>query len=169
MEYEIEQSGEHALFFAGRFPRLLWQPSDSDPDALASIAAWREEERRSNLLEPFSLDASSTPWPTTEAAAVLCINMVHISPWAATEGLFAGAAGILPAGAPLIVYGPFIEPDVATAASNLAFHASLLARDERWGLRDRASLDALADAAGLTRAARHAMPANNLMLVYRRT
>jgi len=94
--------------------------------------------------------------------------MIHISPWAATEGLFANAAALLPPGGPLIVYGPFLEPDIETAESNLAFDASLRARDPAWGLRDRAELDELALRAGLTRSARHAMPANNLTLVYRR-
>lgn len=162
-------TGEHAVFFARRFPRLSWQPSDREADALASVAAWREEGGAGNLLAPLELDASSLPWPVRRAEAVVCINMIHISPWAATEGLVAGAAAILPAGAPLIVYGPFREPGIETAASNLAFDADLRARDIRWGLRDRAQIDALAGEAGFFRSARHVMPANNLVLVYRRT
>ena len=162
-------SGEHALFFARRFPHLSWQPSDREPDALASIAAWREEVGPGNLLPPVELDASSAPWPVAQADAVLCINMIHISPWAATEGLFAAAAKILLRGAPLIVYGPFIEQEVETAESNLAFDASLRARDPAWGLRDRAAVDALAKDMGFIRSARHPMPANNLTLVYRRS
>ncbi len=161
-------SGEHALFFARRFPHLSWQPSDREPDALASIAAWREEAGPGNLLPPVELDASSVAWPVTQADAVLCSNMIHISPWAAAEGLFAGAAKILPRGAPLIVYGPFIEQEVETAESNLAFDASLRTRDPAWGLRDRAAVDALAKDVGFIRSARHAMPANNLTLIYRR-
>lgn len=161
-------SGEHALFFARRFPHLQWQPSDQEPGALASIAAWREEEGPDNLLPPVALDASAARWPVAPADAVVCINMIHISPWAAAEGLFAGAAALLPPGAPLILYGPFLEAGIDTAESNLAFDASLRARDPRWGLRDRAAVDALGQANGFTLAARRAMSANNLTLVYRR-
>ena len=161
-------TGEHALFFARRFSHLQWQPSDPDPDALASIAAWREEEGPKNLLAPIALNASAPRWPMAHADAVVCINMAHISPWAATEGLFQGAAALLPPGSLLLLYGPFLEPGVATAESNLAFDASLRARDPRWGLRDRSALEALAHEAGFTPTARHAMPANNLTLVYRR-
>lgn len=161
-------SGEHAVFFARRFPDLLWQPSDLERDALASIRAWSEEGRADNLLPPIELDASSARWPIQRADALVCVNMVHISPWAAAEGLFAGARAILPEDAPLIVYGPFLEAEVRTATSNLAFDASLKARNPAWGLRDRAELDKLASAAGFVRSARHVMPANNLTLVYRR-
>ncbi|RXZ66357.1 DUF938 domain-containing protein [Pelagerythrobacter rhizovicinus] len=162
-------SGEHAVFFARRFPNLSWQPSDLQSDALASIAAWRAEENVENLLAPIPLDASAAAWPIEHADALVCINMVHISPWAATEGLFAGAAVILPKGAPLIAYGPFIEPEVETAESNLAFGASLRARDPAWGLRNRTELDALAYSTGFVRSARYPMPANNVTLVYRRS
>lgn len=161
-------SGEHAVFFARRFPNLLWQPSDLDLDALASIAAWWEEGNAENLLPPVQLDASSARWPLERADALICVNMVHISPWEATEGLLAGAAAILPPGAPLIIYGPFLEKEVETAESNIAFDASLKARNPAWGLRDRSELDLLAERAGFTRSARHGMPANNLTLVYRR-
>ena len=100
---------------------------------------------------------------------MLCINMVHISPWAATPGLLAGAARLLAPGAPLILYGPYVEQDVPTAESNVAFDASLRARDPAWGLRDLDTVKAVAAAAGLTFAERRAMPANNLMLLFRRT
>lgn len=161
-------SGEHAVFFARRFPNLLWQPSDLDLDALASIAAWREEGNATNLLPPVQLDASSARWPLERVDALICVDMVHISPWEATEGLLAGAAATLPPGAPLIIYGPFLEKEVETAESNIAFDASLKARNPAWGLRDRSELDLLAERAGFTRSARHDMPANNLTLVYRR-
>lgn len=162
-------TGEHAVFLAGRFPALDWQPTDPDPGALASIAAWRDEAGPANLLAPMALDASAPDWPVRRAGAVLCINMIHISPWAASEGLFAGAARVLPQGAPLILYGPFLEAEVTTAPSNLAFDESLRARDPRWGVRDIAAMDALGAAHGLARTARFTMPANNLILVYRRS
>ncbi len=162
-------SGEHAVHFAAAFPHLDWQPSDPDPAGLTSIAAWRDEAGLANLAPPLALDASSEGWPVDRADAILCINMVHISPWGATLGLLAGAARLLPAGAPLILYGPYTEPDTPTAESNLAFDASLRTRDASWGLRDIEAVKAAAAAAGLAFAERRAMPANNLMLLLRRT
>lgn len=161
-------SGEHALYFARRFPALNWQPSDPDPDAIRSIAAWREAEGPDNLREPLALDAGADDWPIAGADAVLCINMVHISPWQATEGLIAGAARILPVGAPLIVYGPFLAKDIATAPSNLDFDRSLRMRDSRWGLRQVEDVAALARRSGLELVARREMPAQNLLLQFRR-
>lgn len=161
-------TGEHAAFFAARFPQLQWQPSDPDPGALASIAAYRAEYSGANLCEPVLLDASRQDWPVERADAILCINMIHISPWEASEGLFAGAKRLLDSGAPLILYGPYFESDVETASSNLAFDESLKARDPRWGIRDLAEIEDLAARNGFTRSARYAMPANNLVLVYRR-
>jgi len=162
-------TGEHAIYFAARFPALLWQPTDPSPEALASIAAYRADYPGTNLAPPLALDAARPDaWPVAAADAILCINMVHISPWEASEGLFRGAARILGrSGGPLILYGPFLEQAVATASSNLAFDASLKARDPRWGLRAVEALDALAAQHALARSARHAMPANNLTLVYR--
>ena len=161
-------SGEHALAFAQRFPALDWQPSDPDPEAIASIAAWREEDGPGNLRLPVKLDAAAEAWPVSSAATVLCINMVHISPWNATEGLVRQAAEVLDAGKPLILYGPFIENDVETAPSNIAFDQSLKVRNPSWGLRNLSDVDQLAQASGFTRTKRYPMPANNLTVVYRR-
>ena len=161
-------TGEHAVFLARRFTSLQWQPTDPDLEAMASIASWREEAGLANLLEPRVLDASSAVWPVARADAMLCINMIHISPWAASEGLFAGAARLLGSGAPLITYGPYIEDAVETAPSNLAFDESLRARNPAWGLGNIADIDRLAWTHGFTRTARYEMPANNLTLIYRR-
>ncbi len=163
-------TGEHAVFFAERFPALHWQPTDPSDEALASIAAYRAEYAGGNLAAPLLLDAATpADWPVKIADAILCINMVHISPWSATEGLFAGAAQILGSeGGPLILYGPYLEAGVETAPSNLEFDASLKARDPRWGLRDAAAVDAVAASHGFVRTARYGLPANNIMLVYRR-
>lgn len=161
-------SGEHAVHFALTFPRLDWLPSDPDRDACQSIAAWREEAGLANLLAPLQLDAASERWPVAAADAILCINMVHISPLAATEGLVHGAARLLAAGAPLIVYGPYLEDGLETAPSNLEFDRWLKARDPEWGLRHAEWLDEVAGRGGFVRTRRVAMPANNLMLVYRR-
>lgn len=159
-------SGEHAVHFARAFPDLTWQPSDPDAEALASVAAWREEAGLANLLAPVALDAASADWPLDRADAIVCVNMVHISPWAATVGLFAGAARLLAPGAPLVLYGPFRRAGVATAASNEAFDASLKARDPRWGLRDVETLAALHPGLPLVDVVE--MLANNLMLLFRR-
>lgn len=161
-------TGEHVVRFAREFPELMWQPSDGDPDALQSIADWSEEASLPNLLTAIELDASSDTWPVTSADAILCINMVHISPWQATEGLFAGAARMLKGAAPLILYGPYLEAETQTAQSNLDFDQSLQARNPLWGLRELADMDAVAAATGFSRTARYPMPANNLTLVYRR-
>lgn len=161
-------SGEHIVHFAATFPHLGWQPSDPDPAGLASIAAYRAEAGFSNIASPVALDASASEWPVGRADAILCINMVHISPWEATLGLFAGAAVLLAPEAPLILYGPYREPDVATAESNLAFDDSLRSRNPAWGLRDTDDIKAAAVDAGFALAERRAMPANNLMLLFRR-
>src|SRR5690606_1812332 len=104
-----------------RFPDLHWQPSDPDPLARDSIASWRAAESLDNLAEPIALDAVAPAWPVARADAVVCINMVHISPMAATLGLLDGAARVLEAGGPLILYGPYLEADVLTAPSNIVF------------------------------------------------
>lgn len=161
-------SGEHAVFFAERFPNMVWQPSDPDAEALASIRAYRSDYIGDNLSDPVALDAACPDdWPIGSAQAIVCINMVHISPWEATEGLFAGAADRLDKGAALILYGPYFESDVDPAPSNLAFDESLRSRDASWGIRKVLQLDRLAAKCGLVRSARHEMPANNLTLVYR--
>ncbi|WP_176590219.1 DUF938 domain-containing protein [Sphingobium sp. EM0848] len=160
-------SGEHAIHFAAAFPDLDWQPSDPDPVALASIAAWREEAGLSNLRPPVRLDAAA-PWPAERADAILCINMVHISPWAATLGLLRGAGACLSPDGLLYLYGPYVREGVETAPSNLAFDASLKARDPRWGLRRVEDVIAAAYAEGLRFDRLVEMPANNLSLLFRR-
>lgn len=161
-------TGEHAVFFAERFPGLDWLPSDPDADARSSIAAWREEANLANLRAPMMLDAAAEEWPVSQVEAILCVNMVHISPVEATQGLMAGAGRILTAGAPLVLYGPYLESGVETAPSNMAFDHSLKARNPLWGLRDIDWIDGLATQNGLERTRRITMPANNLTLVYRR-
>jgi len=160
-------SGEHALYFAERFPGLVWHPTDPSAEALASIAAYREEYEGDNLREPNYLDASDTGnWPAIAVNVILCSNMVHISPWDATQGLFAGAAAILAKGGKLILYGPYFEPGVDPASSNLAFDQGLRERNSEWGIRTVTAVDGLAERHGLARSARYEMPANNLTLVY---
>lgn len=162
-------TGEHAVHFAERFPQLEWQPSDVHADALASIIAWRNAAGLPNLREPVVLDASKGDWPVDHADAVLSINMVHISPWASALGLIAGAARLLPSGAPLILYGPWLTAGIPTAPSNLEFDANLKSRDPEWGLRSVEMFAGAADEKGFTLERTRAMPANNLMLLFRRT
>lgn len=160
-------SGEHAVHFAAAFPALDWQPTDPDPAALASIAAWRVEADLPNLRPPLRLDAA-TDWPVAQADAILCINMIHISPWEATLGLLRGAGAALPSGGLLYLYGPYTRKGVDTVASNLSFDVSLKSRDPRWGLRAAEDVIAAAEAEGLIFDRLIAMPANNLSLLFRR-
>jgi hypothetical protein len=159
-------SGEHALAFAQRFTHLDWQPSDPDPTALASIDAWRAGGP-DNLRPPLRLDAAAPDWPVTQADAVLCINMVHISPRNAMLGLLDGSARLLEAGGPLILYGPWLQADVPTAASNLAFDQQLRQRDPAWGLRSVEDFEAEAEIRGFAPEQVRSMPAHNLMLLLR--
>jgi SAM-dependent methyltransferase len=162
-------SGEHAVWFSAALPHLLWQPSDRDPAALASIEAWRRTEGGANLQPPVEFDAADPiTWPDLAIRAIVCINMIHIAPWTAAQGLMAFAGARLPPGGVLYLYGPYIEAGVETAPSNLAFDADLRARNPAWGLRDRAEVEALAAQHGLSPAQRTAMPANNLSLVFRK-
>ena len=161
-------TGEHAVFMGRRFVSLCWQPSDPDPDSLGSIAAWAEEAALPNILKPLQLDVQAPEWPVNSADAVVCINMIHIAPWEATLGLFRGAADLLKDRAPFILYGPFLEDHVETAPSNLAFDADLKRRNAGWGLRQLGDVDVVAMEHGFARTARYEMPANNLMIVYRK-
>ncbi|NCP48384.1 MAG: DUF938 domain-containing protein, partial [Sphingomonadales bacterium] len=151
-----------------QFPNLTFQPSDPDPACCQSIAAWTKREAVPNVLPPKQLDAQATEWEVPRPVAILCINMVHISPWESSIGLFQKAGELLDPGAPLYLYGPYLRADVETAAGNLAFERSLKSRDLRWGLRDVADMDALADRTGFTRESLTEMPANNISLVYRK-
>jgi hypothetical protein len=184
-------TGEHAVFFAERFPALDWQPSDIHPDALSSISAWRQQSGLLNVREPLKLDAAMADWPleTADAApgvnvssdpcepsgsaenkrisAVLCVNMVHISPWSASLGLLDGSSKILQSGGALILYGPWLSADMPTAPSNLAFDQQLQERDPEWGLRKVEDFAAEAKKRGFVLEQLRPMPANNLMLLFR--
>ena len=154
-------TGEHALAFARRFSNIDWQPSDPDPLALASIAAWRTDAP-ANLLEPIAIDAASLDWPIDRADTILCINMVHISPWASALGLLDGAARLR---SPLILYGPWLVDGQDTAPSNLAFDIDLKARNSQWGLRLVSDFAQEAAKRGLKLSEIRPMPANNQMLL----
>ena len=161
-------TGEHVVHFAERFAGLEWQPTDLHPDALASIRARCVAAGLPNIREPLALDASSDTWPIERADAILNINMVHISPWASALGLISGAARLLPIGGPLILYGPWLKDDIRTAPSNLQFDASLKQRDPQWGLRQVEDFAKAAQSGTFALEETRAMPANNLMLLFRR-
>ncbi len=161
-------TGEHAEHFAAAFPGLEWQPTDRDAGSLETIAARLGSAGLSNVRPPMCLDVTATPWPVARADAIVCINMIHISPWAACEALMVGAAAALPAGAPLYLYGPMMRDGRHTAPSNAAFDADLRARDPAWGVRDVADVAAVAGRVGLDLAAVVPMPSNNFSLVLRR-
>ncbi len=159
-------TGEHAVHFAAALPDLTFQPSDPDADRRASIDAWSATTNLANIRQAIALD-SGTGW-TTLADAILCINMIHIAPWSATEGLLRGAARSLGQGAPLFLYGPFRREGAHTAESNAAFDAELRARNSSWGIRDLEAVASLADSHGFGPPEITAMPANNLSVTFRR-
>ena len=155
-------SGEHALFFAEALPRLIFQPTDPDTRALASIAAWAQTKALPNLRAPLMLDAASAEWPVAHADAILCINMIHIAPWDATLGLLDGAARLLSPNQSLCLYGPYRQEGVAFAPSNAAFDEDLRRRDPRWGIRQLETVAMEAARRGLRLGDVQPMPANNL-------
>lgn len=160
-------TGQHAAWFAEHLPSLWWQPTDADADALDSIAAWRLPVQHA-VAPPQHLDVTRSPWPPFECNAMFCSNLIHIAPEQAAHGLFDGAQQLLPAGAPLILYGPFRRGGVHTSPSNVAFDASLRERDPRWGVRDLEWVVAQAADRDLSLDRIVAMPANNLSVVLRR-
>jgi hypothetical protein len=161
-------SGFHAATFARALPHLTWQPSDADAAARASIAAYAVREGLPNLLAPVALDVCAFPWPVLKTDAVLCINMIHISPWAATAALFDGAARLMPGRGLVITYGPYAIDGDFLAESNVAFDESLRSRNPAWGLRDVNDVASMARTHGFTHDETVPMPANNLMLVFRK-
>jgi SAM-dependent methyltransferase len=162
-------SGEHAAYFAAKLPALIWQPTDPDPEAIASTAAHRSDANLPNLLLPLHLDVTANPWPVARADAVICCNMIHISPWASTEGLLAGAARTLPPDGLLFLYGPFKIGGEHTAPSNHDFDLDLRARNPAWGIRDLGDVVALAERHSFKLAETVPMPANNLSVILRRS
>jgi SAM-dependent methyltransferase len=162
-------SGEHAAYFAKSLPAVLWQPSDPDPQSLASIAAHRAAADAPNLLAPVRLDAMSEPWPVEHADALVCINMIHISPWAVSEALMAGARRVLRSGGVVYLYGPYRIEGRHTAPSNQDFDTWLRAQDPAWGVRDLTDVVDLAARNGLVLTETVPMPANNLSVVFQRS
>lgn len=173
-------TGTHTAWLGRRFADRPWHPTDLDPDALRSIEGWRaaaaaEGRPLANVRPAKRLDVTAPRWPIEDdpdalagLGAIFCANMIHIAPWAAAEGLMAGAGRILPAGGRLFLYGPFCFDGVYTADSNARFDASLRARDPRWGVRDLRDVEALAAKHGLRRIELVPMPANNHIVVFER-
>ncbi len=175
-------TGEHAVFFAPRLIRNKWLPSDPNPIAQASIAAWREYCPADNLYPPIALDAGDAIWAIegdelpeplqgidlnhNPIVAIVNINMIHIAPWSACLGLMAGAGRILPPGGILYLYGPFKQGGRHTAPSNAAFDDSLRAQNLEWGVRDLEDVVAVAREQHLSLLKTYAMPANNLSVIF---
>jgi hypothetical protein len=153
---------------ARSFPSVVFQPSDPDPDARLSVAAWVKTAGVSNVRAPIALDASSPVWPIASADGIICINMIPISPWEATLGLIKGAAAALSLASPLYLYGPYIREGFETAPSNQAFDQSLRDRDPNWGLRDLEAVAAMAQSVGFSAPVITEVPANDLSVVFRR-
>lgn len=162
-------SGYHAAAFAKAMPQFTWQPTDPNAEARASIAAHVTESELSNLMAPLELDVRASPWPVTTVGAVLCINMIHISPWEATLALLKGAGERLAPGKPLVTYGPYSLDGDFIAESNIAFDQSLKARDPSWGIRDVRDVTKAAAEQGFQHHETVTMPANNMMLVFTKT
>ena len=163
-------SGEHAVHFAPHFPKSLWQPSDPSSDSRKSTAAWIESSGVENVRPPLDLDVRDSDWPVGDAlAAVVSINMIHISPWSSCQGLLAAAGRLLADDGALFLYGPFRIDGAHTAPSNAAFDESLRSQDPEWGVRDLGDVADAAARCGLVLSERFEMPANNLSVVFRRT
>lgn len=161
-------AGQHVVHFAAALPGLEWQPSEADPRLLGVLEDNVAAAALDNVRAPIGLDVHERPWPVPRADAVVCINMVHIAPWSAAEGLITGAGEALAAGGVLYLYGPFRRDGRHTAPSNAAFDADLRARDPEWGVRDLEAVEALAYAAGMTLSEIVPMPANNLSVIFHR-
>jgi SAM-dependent methyltransferase len=162
-------SGEHIIQFAGLFPALFWQPSDPSPQARASILEWSKAEDVANVLPPLNIDAASEDWPVERADAMIAINMVHISPWSATQGLLKRAGRLLPAGGVLFLYGPYLRDGYPLVQSNADFDSDLRARNPAWGIRRLEDLEQTGERSGLVIASVVEMPANNLGVTFRRS
>ncbi|MGO4622394.1 DUF938 domain-containing protein [Ensifer sp. 2YAB10] len=163
-------TGEHAVCFAGAMPNLTWQPSDPDADARASTSSWIKFAGQENVLAPRDIDVCSEHWGDEQTGhfdAIVSINMIHIAPWAASLGLFAGAGRLLRADGLLVLYGPYMRDGAHNAPSNAAFDAALRERNPSWGVRDIADLEQVGEAAGLNLRETIEMPANNMLLVFR--
>ena len=161
-------SGQHAVHFAAGLPRLTFQPSDVDPENLASIHAWVAEARLPNVRPPLKLDVCADDWGVGSVDAIFNANMIHIAPWACAIGLFRGAARHVAGAGVLVTYGPYHVGGKATAPSNAAFDEDLRRRNPSWGVRDLGEVEALAAQNGFALEERVAMPANNQTLVFRK-
>jgi hypothetical protein len=167
-------TGQHAAWFASALPGWTWQPTDADASALPSIVAWTSQSGLPNVRPPLLLDVTAPHWPAQGPPfaepfdAIYCANMLHIAPWAACAGLMEGSARYLTPAGVLITYGPYLEDGVPTAPGNLSFDQSLRARNPAWGIRHVRDVVREAQRCGLALRERHAMPANNLLLVFAR-
>lgn len=161
-------TGQHVVHFAREMPGLIWQPSERDAPSLQWIRQWMAAEALPNIRPPLPLDVTDLPWPTEAAQAIICLNMIHIAPWSATEGLMRGAGTVLGHDGILFLYGPYRQTAVPTSPSNEAFDSQLRARNPEWGLRTVEDVTRCAMSHGFGAPEIHEMPANNLSLIFRK-
>ena len=167
-------TGQHVAWFAANLPAWTWQPSDAQADGFSSIAWWCADAGVANVGEPVLLDVMTSRWPSDSAEfsvrydAIYCANLLHISPWATCAALMRGASRYLAGDGVLITYGPYLEQDIATSPGNIDFDMSLRATDAQWGVRALVDVTQQATLAGLQLSARIELPANNLLLVFKR-
>ena len=162
-------TGQHVVHFAKALPDLAWQPSDPDPELREAIALRVQEQQLANVNPPIDLDVARLPWPLQTADAVVCINMIHVAPWAATLALFEGAKTLLPTQHILLLYGPYRRFGQHTSKSNEQFDSDLRAHNPEWGLRDLEAVSEAAASSGFVLAEVVEMPANNFSLIFKRT
>jgi cyclopropane fatty-acyl-phospholipid synthase-like methyltransferase len=159
-------TGQHVCFFAAALPDIRWQPTEPDAPHREAIAARIRESGLRNVDAPLALDVNDPRWPVAATYdAVLCINMVHISPWSATNALCLGASRHLRTHGKLVLYGPYLE-NGAAVQSNLDFDSTLKRRNSEWGLRNLEDVTRVAALHGLQRQQVIHMPANNLSVVF---
>ena len=165
-------TGEHAIFFSANLKPRQWFPSDPNPMLRESIAAWRQHSPSDHLHLPLNIDARESVWAVEkegiEIAAIVNINMIHISPWSACLGLMAGAGRLLPKDGVLYLYGPYKQGGKHTAPSNVAFDQSLQSQNSEWGVRNLEDVIASAEKERLKFVETVQMPANNLSVVFQK-
>lgn len=169
-------TGEHAAYLSQALQVSGWWPTDVTPDALGSIRAWRQHTDSKKIHDPWILDVSDHNTALNRAReagvepgaldAVICINMIHIAPWSACEGLMRCTPELLGTGGILYLYGPFKRNGVHTAPSNHSFDLSLQQRNEQWGVRNLETVCDLASTHGLDLLQVTEMPANNLSVIF---
>ena len=166
-------SGEHAVFFQKNFPSIIWQSSDPEVIHRKSIISWITHQGLSSIMpEPLDIDVEKRPWPISTQLkslikGIICINMIHITPWSCTKALFAESKNYLSKNSFLMLYGPFFRNNIVSCESNLNFDKSLKLQNASWGIRNLDSVDEIAFEYGFEQDQIILMPSNNFSVIYR--